>query len=253
MGSSKQEYWRGLPFPPWGDLPDPGVESASPALQADSLLSEPPGKPPASSNHPLNEAVILGLSLVCSKEIFWTLKFLPHENNPLRESWSFRDLFLKHFQLNNTRNSTEPLKWDTRNYCLNCHEAITANVYSMYVPSVTVFCVVCVCVCVCVLLEVGAACFPSFPEALVLWFRLEGSLCFLQPLETRTSPCCRGLQQDNLNLDKHVQSDFKNTYGEDHPSQVCLFMLSGEYRLLPSCLPAVTMLKQQPQRNCFSL
>ena len=34
----------GLPFPPAGDLPDPGIEPASPALQADSLLSEPPGK-----------------------------------------------------------------------------------------------------------------------------------------------------------------------------------------------------------------
>ena len=37
--------WSGLPFPsPW-DLPDPGIELGSPALQADSLLSEPPGKP----------------------------------------------------------------------------------------------------------------------------------------------------------------------------------------------------------------
>ena len=42
MQVSKQEYWSGLPFSP-GDLPDPGIESRSPALQADSLLSEPPG------------------------------------------------------------------------------------------------------------------------------------------------------------------------------------------------------------------
>ena len=40
-----QEYWNGLPFPSPGFLPDPGIESGSPALQADSLLSEPPGKP----------------------------------------------------------------------------------------------------------------------------------------------------------------------------------------------------------------
>ena len=33
-----------LPFPPPGDLPDPGIKLRSPALQADSLLSEPPGK-----------------------------------------------------------------------------------------------------------------------------------------------------------------------------------------------------------------
>ena len=45
MGFSKQRYWSGLPFPPWGDLPDLGIEPGSPALQADSLLSEPPGKP----------------------------------------------------------------------------------------------------------------------------------------------------------------------------------------------------------------
>ena len=44
MGFSKLEYWSGLPFPSPGDLPDPGIEPRSPALQADSLPSEPPGK-----------------------------------------------------------------------------------------------------------------------------------------------------------------------------------------------------------------
>ena len=44
MGFSRQEYWSGLPLPPPGDLPDPGTESRSPSLQADSLPSEPPGK-----------------------------------------------------------------------------------------------------------------------------------------------------------------------------------------------------------------
>ena len=39
------EYWRGLPCLPPGDLPNPGIESRSPTLQAESLLSEPPGKP----------------------------------------------------------------------------------------------------------------------------------------------------------------------------------------------------------------
>ena len=44
MGLSRQEYWSGLPFPsPW-DLPDPGIEPRSPALHADALTSEPPGK-----------------------------------------------------------------------------------------------------------------------------------------------------------------------------------------------------------------
>ena len=41
MGFSRQEYWSGLPFPPPGDLPNPGIEPGSPALQADALSSEP--------------------------------------------------------------------------------------------------------------------------------------------------------------------------------------------------------------------
>ena len=45
MGFSRQECWSGLPFPSPGDLPNPGIEPKSPALQADALPSEPPGKP----------------------------------------------------------------------------------------------------------------------------------------------------------------------------------------------------------------
>ena len=44
MEFSRQEYWSGWLFPSPGDLPDPGIEHSSPALQADSLPSEPPGK-----------------------------------------------------------------------------------------------------------------------------------------------------------------------------------------------------------------
>ena len=45
MGFSRHEYWSGLPFPSPGDLPDPGIEPRSPALEAEALTSEPPGKP----------------------------------------------------------------------------------------------------------------------------------------------------------------------------------------------------------------
>jgi len=45
MGFSRQVYCSGLPFPPLGDLPDPGIEPRSPAWQVDSLPSEPQGKP----------------------------------------------------------------------------------------------------------------------------------------------------------------------------------------------------------------
>ena len=49
MEFSRQEYWDGLPFRFPGDPPDPGIKPRSPALQTDSLLTEPPGKPNVSS------------------------------------------------------------------------------------------------------------------------------------------------------------------------------------------------------------
>ena len=48
IGFSKKEYWSGLPFPPPGDLPDPGIKSKSPPppiLAGEFFTSEPPGNP----------------------------------------------------------------------------------------------------------------------------------------------------------------------------------------------------------------
>ena len=45
MGFPRQEYWSGLPFPPPGDLSDPGIEPASPTLAGGFFTTEPPGKP----------------------------------------------------------------------------------------------------------------------------------------------------------------------------------------------------------------
>ena len=45
MGFSRQEYWSGFPCPASGDIPDPGIETKSHALQADSLPTKPTGKP----------------------------------------------------------------------------------------------------------------------------------------------------------------------------------------------------------------
>ena len=45
MEFPRQEYWNGLPFPSPGDLPDPEIKPGCPALQADTLPSESPGKP----------------------------------------------------------------------------------------------------------------------------------------------------------------------------------------------------------------
>ena len=46
VGFSRQGYWSGLPYPPLGDLPNPGIKPRSPESQANALPSEPPGKPP---------------------------------------------------------------------------------------------------------------------------------------------------------------------------------------------------------------
>ena len=45
MGFLRQEYWNGLPFPSPGDLPDPGIKPASPALAGRFFITEPPEKP----------------------------------------------------------------------------------------------------------------------------------------------------------------------------------------------------------------
>ena len=52
MEFSRQEYCSGLSFPSPGDLPNPGIQPGSPTLQADSLLSEPPGTEPTSLMSP---------------------------------------------------------------------------------------------------------------------------------------------------------------------------------------------------------
>ena len=82
MGFSRQEYWSGLPFPSIWDLPSPRIEPRSLALQADSLSSEPPGKPRLGGfnnqeemlcSHPRVEAV----KVVKRGSVQDTLKILP--------------------------------------------------------------------------------------------------------------------------------------------------------------------------------
>ena len=48
MGFSRQEYWSGLPCPPPGDLPDPGIQPVSPEFAGGFFTTEPPEKPTAS-------------------------------------------------------------------------------------------------------------------------------------------------------------------------------------------------------------
>jgi len=60
MGFSRQEYCSGLPCPPLGDLPDPGIQLKPPALQIDSLLLTPPGKPRGEASLTYYMTVVLG-------------------------------------------------------------------------------------------------------------------------------------------------------------------------------------------------
>ena len=70
MGFSRQEYWSGFPFPSPGDLPQLGIEPVSPvspALQADCLLLEPPGKHSMESSY----FRVIELAVLCfSQPIF---------------------------------------------------------------------------------------------------------------------------------------------------------------------------------------
>ena len=78
-GISRQEYWSGMPFSSPGDLPDPGIiESGFPVLQADSLLSEPPGKPRLTSVYclcPLMLSTRIITSIFLSLQVITTYYF----------------------------------------------------------------------------------------------------------------------------------------------------------------------------------
>ena len=84
MGFPRQKYWSGLPCPSPGDLPNPGIEPRSPALQADSLPSEPTGKPtsgqenfPAVIKSPLGaQAILLSTQKSQSLLLFSTISAL---------------------------------------------------------------------------------------------------------------------------------------------------------------------------------
>ena len=71
----RQVYWSGLPFPSPGDLPDPGVKPRSPALQADSFLTELLGKPQQSivSSQSMLEGETCSFHAVQKKDIYLRL------------------------------------------------------------------------------------------------------------------------------------------------------------------------------------
>ena len=85
---SRQEYWSGLPCPPPRDLPNPGIEPRSPALQVDSLPSEPPEKPTLPiklKKKKVSPFLILEMwtqknskRILCLKKLFWKKKISLH-------------------------------------------------------------------------------------------------------------------------------------------------------------------------------
>ena len=67
IGFSRQEYWSGLPFPSPEDLPNLGIEPGSPALQADALPSEPPGKSPKHKYQLLFDCNVIQQEISCQQ------------------------------------------------------------------------------------------------------------------------------------------------------------------------------------------
>ena len=101
-GFSRQEYWSGLPCPPPGDLPNQGIEPRSPALQADSLLSEPPGKPKNIGVGSLS--LLQGIFQESNWSLLhrrWTLYQLSYQRRPRKQivggRYFFILLLLSHF------------------------------------------------------------------------------------------------------------------------------------------------------------
>ena len=97
MGFSRPGYWSRLPFPFPEDLPDPGIKPESPALQVDSLPSEPPGK---SSIH---ISVYICTNIPC----FGFPSPLSHHGALNRASYAIQILYINTYRWNLEKNGTE--------------------------------------------------------------------------------------------------------------------------------------------------
>ena len=91
MEFSSQEYWRGYPFLSPGDLPDPGIKPRTPALQADSLPSEPPGKPLMlhkvdPNEHPTLLVQLIDLTQARTSSFSWDFEI--RTDTDVRNYWS---------------------------------------------------------------------------------------------------------------------------------------------------------------------
>ena len=100
MGFSRQDSWSELPFPSLGDLPNPGIEPKSSALQVDSSPSEPPGKPRSSVYSILNKLNILTSRLINSiAELVPASPLIVHDTHPCMAAvcvfWTEQTLLLE--------------------------------------------------------------------------------------------------------------------------------------------------------------
>ena len=111
MGFPRQDYWSGLPFSSPGDLPDLGIEPKSPALQVESLPSEPPGKP-----NPFSRAVfsafVTWYPLLRNKSSVFALIY-PEIFRSLQQEFS-RALFSKIYYKKITAGFCMPRYWILR-------------------------------------------------------------------------------------------------------------------------------------------
>ena len=130
LGFSKQERWSELPCPPPGDRPNPGIKPRSSALWADSLLSEPPGKPKNTewvaypySRRSSQTGNWTGVSCVAGG--FFTSWAIGAIQKKFLEwfIWigNFNKLCLRGFSGNHffSQNSFPCSKWNIQNYCIN--------------------------------------------------------------------------------------------------------------------------------------
>ena len=121
MGSPRQEYWSGLPFPLPGDFPNPGVEPTSAALASEFFTAEPPGEP--YSGHILSRKVA-GLLSIWAPLILW----VPAAAPPPRPLWSTRGPHLRSSCSNKKvglllGGLRLVVKWRTKAYC-TCWELL---------------------------------------------------------------------------------------------------------------------------------
>ena len=110
MEFSRPEYWSGKPFPSPGDLPNPGIEPSSPALQAEALPAEPQGKP---KNTGVSSLSLLQ-QIFPTKELNWGLQHcrqifyhLSHQGSPPEPELSPKSLF----KITDQENKTNQPAW----------------------------------------------------------------------------------------------------------------------------------------------